>query len=328
LLCWVLLKDWGLIPALIGAGLFVVVDPHSRLYGRAILTEASSALLIALLCILLVERTYKRKKWTGVFATGIVFGLAILARSAFVLWLPVLLVMVFWLSASKPEIHVSEDREGEGGHPLGASGSAEPPLWNWIKGFVNAGTFVFVVAATLIPWGIRNCQLLGEFMPLGSQGAGQLSAGYSDVAWEHSGTWQNLEARGFFDGVVTKEMTPIEKELATARYSRDQARQWIAANPRKALALFPLKVYQEFRPCHVPQAVLLALAVTGALAGWGNLYVRVGLGLVFANAVSIGLTWSVADGRFLVPLLFVQHLLAAVGAWWVVRRVVRISPHT
>ncbi|HUG20686.1 MAG TPA: hypothetical protein VMM56_16980, partial [Planctomycetaceae bacterium] len=41
------------------------------------------------------------------------------------------------------------------------------------------------------------------------------------------------------------------------------------------------------------------------------------LAVVLANALAVGATWSV-EGRFLVPMLFVQHVMAAFGGWWIV----------
>jgi hypothetical protein len=37
-------------------------------------------------------------------------------------------------------------------------------------------------------------------------------------------------------------------------------------------------------------------------------------GLLLTNVVAVAVTWSV-EGRFLVPLLFVFHVLAAMGLW-------------
>ena len=90
--------------------------------------------------------------------------------------------------------------------------------------------------------------------------------------------------------------------------------RWILHNPAKALALAPLKVYQEFRPRSPSELMVFGFALVGLTLlikrteGW------VFAGLLLMNVVAVAATWSV-EGRFLVPLLFVFHVLAAVGLW-------------
>ncbi|VAX40525.1 hypothetical protein MNBD_PLANCTO02-1136, partial [hydrothermal vent metagenome] len=80
-------RNAGAIPAMLALFLYVCVDIRSRLYGRAILTEAFSVLLITLLTLSIIQlsRT-ERIRWT--LAAGVLMGLAILTRSMFVLWVP------------------------------------------------------------------------------------------------------------------------------------------------------------------------------------------------------------------------------------------------
>ncbi|SFJ66472.1 ArnT family glycosyltransferase [Planctomicrobium piriforme] len=291
-----LLSRWGVGPALIASCLFVVVDPRSRLYGRAILTEALSAFLVAVLVAVLWQQT-RRRGWIWPALAGVVFGLAILGRSLFILWLPGLIFVVgfiAWRTATSRRI-----------------------LYTGL----SAGLFLAVTLLMLVPWGVRNCQLLGTFMPLGTQGTSQLSAAFGDEAWAARGAWVHLEKTNFFDGVLRDDMTLLERELATARVSGPRALQWIQQHPAKAIALVPLKILQEFRPRTWGEGIVLLLALIGAVISRRDVISQICLVLLAINCVAIGATWSV-EGRFLVPLLFAFHYWAAIGAWTVVRRLV------
>lgn len=316
ILIWLLQRQAGVIPAIFGAALFVILDTRTRLYGRAILTEALSALCVSLL-LLTLATAFKRQQHKWFAAAGVLFGLTVLTRSLFIFWLPWLLGVVFLGVRARTDLRTGRRR------------SAQLLL------------FLGATVVTLLPWMARNCLVLKRFMPLGTQGAAQLAAGYSDVAWAHSGRWQNLAAQGFYDSVLHPGMTPLEQELAQAQYGQQQAWRWIRKNPLKALALFPLKINGELQPASVPQGVLLVLAVVGAAVSlgatrkaeesptgqilpcapsdhWGrdDVYPRLGLVFFAANCFAVGMTWSVDDGRFFAPLALIEDGWAALGAWW------------
>lgn len=274
----------GVIPALMGAFLFVVVDFHTRLYARAIMSEAIAGLLVAVMVLALFKfaNTF-RKRWLVVAA--LMFGLSILSRNIFVLWLPGMLLLLFWLQRKKPR-----------------------------DAFLSLLLFTVVTIFVASPWMIRNCIALGSFKPMGTQGLTQLAAGYSEIAWEHQGVWQNLDQYDFFDSVTRTEMTTLEKELAKAAYSREMAFQWILHHPLQALALIPLKIYHEFRPYTWSDAIIYLLAVFGLFSLKKTVEGKILIGLVLINMFAVAVTWSVS-GRFLIPLLFVFHVAAAFGMW-------------
>jgi hypothetical protein len=166
----------------------------------------------------------------------------------------------------------------------------------------------------LLPWMVRNCVALRAFMPLGVQGMNELSAGYGDEAFEHQGVWFNTSFSGFFDEVEHAGMSSLQLERAQARYSGGRAFRWIAQNPGKVLLLATMKLYHEFRPRSASEWFVLVFALVGLPfvvrqpGGW------IVPALVVTCAYTVAVTWSVG-GRFLVPLLFVFHVLAAVGVW-------------
>ncbi|WP_437205501.1 phospholipid carrier-dependent glycosyltransferase [Planctomicrobium sp. SH664] len=314
LVCWWVHSRWGLVPALLGAAMFVLLDTNTRLYGRAYLTEPLCALWVTLLFVTL----WWDARNPSLFKThlaGLIFGLGVLTRSMLILWLPGLLLVVYWMVTAS---QASQGRESTSATPLSGAGRRLPLR---LQGASHAVQFLVIVMLVLFPWGLRNCLVLQRLMPLGTQGTVQLTAGYSDLAWERRGIWPNMEVAGHFDPVLTRPMTIIEKELVMADYSKQQAFAWIRQNPLKALALFPMKIYQEVLPRTWPQAILTALALVGAAAFFRRKEVRLLLALILIDLTAIGLTWSVADGRFLLPLLFAEHFLAAAGLWWLVCRV-------
>ncbi len=277
----------GILPALLGAFLFVMIDFHSRLYARAIMSEAIACLFVALLVLALFKfANTQQKRW--VMMTAIMLGLTILSRNIFVLWIPGLAILLFQLQRTNLRAAIS-----------------------------SVLLFVGVTMLIVSPWMIRNCVVLKSFNPTGTQGITQLSAGYSEMAWRHQGVWQNLDDVHFFDAVTTNDMTTIEKELARASYSRQKAVDWISHNPLKAIALAPLKIFHEFRPYTGSDTVVYFLAVFGLFSTRKKMEGKILSGLLVINMFAVAATWSVS-GRFLVPLLFVIHVAAAIGLWGII----------
>jgi len=286
LLVRILMTCQGILPALVSAGLFVLADFRTRLFGRAILTESLTVLLVTLLIILLV----RQRRAPDLLRTGILgglFGLAVLTRSMLILWMPGMLLLVGW-----------------------AGVAADLPL-RWKSALRHAGLFITCTGLLLLPWMVRNCLVLNALMPLGTQGASQLSAAFSDAAWQAQGEWTNLEQTDFFDTVLEPSQTLLERELAMARYSSRQAKSWVLQHPGKSLALMVMKNLQELRPRSWPVAVIILSGLIGLILGRREPVSQICLALLAVNAVAIGITWSV-DGRFLVPLLFAFHYGAGV----------------
>ena len=287
---WVF-QHFGLGMSATSVLLFIAVDVRTRLYGRAILTEAMSMFSVAVLSLALLS-LLKRKKTSILkesllaFGIGVLTGGCILIRSLMILWLPGLCLFMWWIFRKR--------------------GSS-------IRGSLfSVAIFLIATAMTLAPWGIRNIAVTGEMMPLGTQGLVQLSAAFSDFAWESNGLWRNLETEGFFESVVDPSQSIVEAEVARAKYSREQALNWIKEHPGKAIVLFPIKVAQEFRPRNYTDFLILILTVIGIPAAWRTPSGKLFMALIVINSFAIGMTWSV-EGRFLVPLLLPIHALAIFG---------------
>ncbi len=292
LLVMTLYPRYGWPSVLISIGLFVAVDVRTRLYGRAILTEAMSLFLTSLICVVLI-RFHELKKptvrtvWVYSLVVGAVFGFSLLARTMVVLWIPGLTLIVLWMTYRLTK--------------------------NFRQTFVAAFMFLFGLGVVVSPWAVRNVQVTGELMPLGTQGLVQLSAVFGDEVWESKGLWVNLDHEGFFDDVIDESQTHLEQEIVKANWSKSKAMEWALTHPVKALALFPIKIIQECRPRNMTEAIILLLACMGGVAYWKTPTTPLMLAILATNFFAIGMTWSVIEGRFLVPVLFPIHFLATIG---------------
>lgn len=297
LLAHYLRRNFGLHTSLAGVVLFVAVDTRTRLYARAILTEALACLLLTLLTLTLLRlaKTYRTR---DVILAGFLAGLSVLTRSVVILWLPGLAVLLYVIFRRAHDL----------------------PLRRALS---SVALFSAVTVGVISPWAVRNTMVLGSFKPMGTQGLMELSAGYSDVAWEHRGVWQNLGQHGFFEDVTTRELTELEREVATAEFSRSRAMTWIRGNLWKLPVLAAMKLYHEFRPYTAPEAFILIMAVLGAIVHFPTRDGKILLAMILINASAIAVTWSVL-GRFLVPQLFIIHVFSAIG----LSRLIRILPRT
>ncbi|MEO2019227.1 MAG: glycosyltransferase family 39 protein [Fuerstiella sp.] len=284
LLAWYVCREAGFVTALISIAFFLI-DVRSRLYARSLLTEPLACFLATLLTLTLLS-IVKHTNRKRLILAGILTGASMLTRSIVVLWLPGLTVFVC-IVVRRLHKHSWRDTAG------------------------STALFIATTLAVFAPWGIRNVLLLDRFSPMGTQGLMELSAGYSDAAWDNFGVWQNLGAQGFFDAVDTFGLSNVETELAMAEVSSATAVEWISHNFAKLVPLAGMKVFSEFRPHNVVEFIVLVFALIGLFTS-GRTAVLVFSVLLVTNAFSVAVTWSV-EGRFLVPQLFILHALCAVG---------------
>ncbi len=263
-----------------------LTDVRTRLYARALLTEPIACLLTATLALLLFRMVRKCGRFE-LPIVGLVVGLSILTRSIAVLWLPGLMLTIFFIQ-----------RRAQG--------------QSFRASIFRVCIFFCFVLLTISPWAIRNVVLLERFAPLGTQGLMELSAGYSDVAWEHHGVWQNLASSDFFAELDLSQKAGVEKELVIADASRTKAIEWVKTNTMKVPAMAAMKVYNEFRPYTAIEAIVLTFAFIGAFATRRSPATLIMVGLLLTNALAVAATWSV-EGRFVVPLLFVIYSLCGIG---------------
>lgn len=303
LLVWYLASTQSLTAAAIGFLLFLVVDTRTRLYGRTILTEATATLLMSVVTLLFMGvATHKGCVWTALL--GAVFGFLILDRSMFVLWVPGMTLAVLLL---RRHTHSSDEMIRR-------------------QHLLQTGSWLIALTVVLLPWAVRNVLVLDRLMPLGTQGMMQLSAGFSEHAIRRRGVW-NIESEvAVREDVATAGMTRLETEIAVADESRRRAVAWIRANPMRAVVLGCQKCWQEYRPRAATEWLLTGCMILGAITSLHQQSTRYLLLLHLINATSIAATWSV-EGRFVVPLLLSVHILAAQGAVFLLKPVIRRIPN-
>ncbi|MFO1095791.1 MAG: glycosyltransferase family 39 protein [Planctomycetaceae bacterium] len=309
LVAWTVCRLAGPLPALLGVFQFLVVDPRVRVASREILTEALACLLVAVLTLTL-RQLFVRPRLTTALIAGAVVGLAVLLRTMFVLWLPVLLVML-WMTPRYVRRAASGGAARQEPRPPDAELRANSPT---AGGVTLVAAFLMAAMVVFAPWGVRNCRVLGRFMPLGTQGTIELPSGYSDEAFARGGMWHNLDESGCFRSVDIETNTQLQREVARADYSSRLATAWCRAHPVQTALLPFMKVFQEFRPHMSADLYVLAFALLGLAVVRGTPEGRAGGTILLAIAFSVGLTWSVA-GRFVFPALYVLHCAAAIGVW-------------
>jgi len=292
LLVWYLAKTQGRAAAMIVFIMFLAVDTRTRLYGRAILTEATATFLTTIVTLLLIQLGSRIQVRTVLFL-GFTAGLLVLDRTVFALWLPGIVVLIVLLAA-----RTSVQKQGKS-------------LGNRCRSAVGvAGCFLAMTVAVVLPWAVRNVSVLDAMMPLGTQGMSQLPAGFSDHAVDRNGVWDMVPTDRLRKLVANESRTRLEEDVARAQLGRAEALAWIQDHPGRSIQLAGMKIRQEYRPRAWTEWLIGLSAVAGALLTIRRRDTRLFLALHAINSVAIGCTWSV-EGRFVVPLMFSIHILAA-----------------
>jgi 4-amino-4-deoxy-L-arabinose transferase-like glycosyltransferase len=276
----------GLVAAPVAA-ILLLQSPHLTQYSRELLTEALATFLVSLLVWLWVSRSELPVSDRAAAISGVVLGLLVLARSIFVLWLPIALLMP------------------------GRSVSGRSGIWR------ARAVCVLACALVVAPWWTRNIIVTGAFLPMGSQGPINLPAGFSQRALDNQGRWRSNPGDGAPE-LIAAGVDPfsLEYEVRLARHRSALATGWMRDNPQEVVRLMGLHVWQELRPRRSPTAwdFLFPAAVVALL------YFRRRPGILpvtlvlCATLLSIALTWG-ATGRFMVP---VQPLMLALVSAMVV----------
>jgi 4-amino-4-deoxy-L-arabinose transferase-like glycosyltransferase len=280
-------RRFGVLPGLICCFLFAL-DGRIRNYAPQVMTESLACLLFSLVTWSLFHFVEERK-WLWVILTGIFAGLEVLNRSIFIVALPFIMIIIYFLSTRSLK-----------------------KLWNRTS-VLQASLFLFISLLVNMPWMIRNCIITGEFYPLGTQGAINLSAGYSDQAIQNRGIWFSLTNSGFFTE-LTKTNTGFELELAKANYSQSAAIDWIQKNFSKVPILALLKIQDLWIPRSDFQVILLFLAIIGFFLFPRRAELFICAGLLLSNTIAVALTWSVGD-RFQIPIIPILDICVSICIW-------------
>jgi 4-amino-4-deoxy-L-arabinose transferase-like glycosyltransferase len=190
--------------ALVAAALGAVYLPLV-LAGGALMSEPLFAALMlgALVCVLHYRDSAPRYRW--VVLAGVLAGLTILARpNAIVLLAP--LAVGVWI-----------------GRPRFAWRSLAAPL-----------ALVLVAAVTVLPWSIRNAEVMDGFVPLSTQLGSALAGTYNDQARAdrvNPASWRSVDRIPAFQHLVGKPRRFRQPEAQIEKELRSYARSYALHHP-------------------------------------------------------------------------------------------------
>jgi 4-amino-4-deoxy-L-arabinose transferase-like glycosyltransferase len=283
LTCAVAYKLKGMKLAIL-TGILVLLDFQFNSYGMKYLTESISALLII---ALIYELLFGSKSYLRSACIGMLIGTLVLARSIFMQWIPPLFILysilLFKEDKTRKDIIIS----------------------------LSISLISFLVA--VFPWSYRNVKLLGDFYPFGIQGPGALAVAYNDQMIADKGVWKRQNFQSFeneFNLHHKNSIKDIERDFA--RYSVAEGKKWIFNNYTKLPRLFYLKTSSLlwFHSSYL-QKILLLCSILSFLFFYREIKITFLFMVILINVVSVGLTWSYYDGRFLIPIHPILHLLTA-----------------
>lgn len=280
----------GIIPALLSAA-FAFFDTSLLFYIHRFMTEPLAALLVVILLFILL-RCAAHPKRIHFMSAGTVFGIMLLLRNLFLLWLPFILCLL-WIAARRGS-KVEE--------------SLTPV----------SGLFLFLAPALIlsIPWYARNCLTTHEFMPTGTQGARVMAVGYSDAMFETGGKWTFKKKVEILSTFSAAEVPGIEGEVLMAKEGRQRTADWISVNTAKLPQLAAIKTTSLWwSDAQGYQRFLIVLSLLGLVFVFGSPAFLVFSALLLANTAAIAVTWNVPHGRFLIPIHPLLYCLASCGLY-------------
>ena len=320
----------GLVRRLAGTGpaaLFAalaLVDANLRAHVLAhpYLTEGMTCLGVVVFAWTLAG-VVERRTARAAAAAGIALGALVLVRTIFVLWYPLaaLFVMAALLrkggNAEAGEVHArgAHARRGSArGEPHAGASPSAPPGAPGRAAFAFAA---FLAGALLVPapWWVRNCVVLGRFMPLGTQGGINLPLGYSDVALSEGGVWKDSQRLWAPYASRFEGLDPLSEERERALFGQQLALSWMKEHPAAVPRLALLKLADLWRFALPGSQGWLVLLL--ALPGLALLRTRPALAglwsLPLFQSAAVAATYG--DGvRFLIPVTPVLIMLVAIGA--------------
>jgi hypothetical protein len=230
--------------------------------------------------------------------SGAIFGLLVHCRSLFVLWLPMLLVFLY----SMTRCHSPISRR----HTLGMSVC-------WSIG----------VIAVLMPWWIRNCLVLEDWMPLGTKGQTTLLGGYCDESLANAGEWQFAPERRLRERIQVESSSDFDPEKPDAWLDREkwiareawtEVQRWCGSHVSDIPRLVVQRMVTEWNPYSGKALLMKLFAIVGLFWLIRNDHQMLQWLLIplLINTFWVAVLYSVG-GRFLVPTYGCVYVLAAVG---------------
>ena len=288
LVCDVAWRTFGSGVALIAAGIMFISQTYVRYVAvEALMTEPLAMAAAAVLLWTLVRFCETRRTGFAI-AAGVAFALLSLARTFYVVWLPFIALLVWWLSGRR----------------------LKQVTW-----------FVVLAIAIQVPWIVRNIRVTGELMPFGTQSGVAIYTGYSDLAVLHRGIWWMAPGDQPARAYVRELGRPCTAcdSVQLAKYEMAGARVWV----RQHAGMLPKLMYWKIANTVVfaDEAGLIApvfcFAIAAPLVWWRRrAFIRSDAAMtcalfVLLSVAVITATWSMG-WRFMVPVEPVIAVFAAV----------------
>lgn len=190
--------------ARIAALLYAIYPAHIAYTGAAMSETTYLAVVMAAFALLIAGR----HNWLRLLLAGLLFGLATLMRTQTLLFPLGAIILLAW---------------AEPGFRLRQAAKA-------------AVAIHLAIAAVVLPWSLRNERVLGEFVPVSTNGGVALYTGANPAAngdyfaepWEHGPLWNAT-------GIPFEQR--VERQLELDRRFKALALQWIAEDPLRWAAL-------------------------------------------------------------------------------------------
>ena len=197
---------------LVAAGLFAVF-PNAIAWTPVLFPEQLFVLLfVAALWVLVAAPAAGRGAWLAVAGFGALVGLATLTRGQGAVLVPI--AAVYWLSRS-----------------------------GWRQTLRSSAISLFVAAAVIAPWTIRNAVQLHAFVPISTNSGAALRAGHAPDATGTTG-WPKDYINGFY---MWQSLYRPDWEVQGYREYTRRAIDYAFTHPQRELELTRYKIYHLYR---------------------------------------------------------------------------------
>lgn len=191
--------------------LLIALYPNNAAYVPLALTEVFYTTLLLAICWLLVEQ----RDWRWLAGAGLLLGLATLVKAQTLVVVPLV---------------------------LGIAVLRAPRFWAAIPATIAKGLALGALAAVVVlPWSLRNQQVLGQFVFVSTNGGVTLATGNNP-----SGTGGYVDNDPAYLALLERkhELGEIAFDAEAKRLGMD----WIKANPGKFVGLMPAKFIKLWGP--------------------------------------------------------------------------------
>ena len=325
-------SNWCVVLGSLITLVMAIIDRTTKSYLYDFLTEPLALMLTqfflyALLCMVTSTKKFEspdvqwqKRDMLALFFLGVMLALLVLTRSIFVFFMPFVFALIVWLDVSRVE----------------CDGSKKALAGRWKYGAVVIMVATFVLA----PWWIRNCWVLGKWMPLGTQGPISMLGGYSDEALKNHGEWNQapeiaMRAEIEKDAKYLAEKNRVRRELMVVEEAKKRTWEWIGNHWKDLPRLGVERAISLWGPYSGRSLVWKLSFLLGAI--WLVIFAPrsavVYLAFPLMTTVLVMLLYS-TGARFLVPCYGVLYSLSGIGigggvAWMreVVKRRVNSDPN-